>query len=35
MQIQQLKEQLKNIVKKVVAPIDELRKRLMTLEIIF
>jgi len=34
LQIQQLKEKLKRIVKTVVTPINELRKRLMTLEII-
>ena len=32
--MQQLKEKLKSLVKKIVAPIDKLRKRLMTLEII-
>lgn len=34
LQIQQLKEKLKRIVKIVVTPINELRKRLMTIEII-
>ncbi|MCF7567373.1 hypothetical protein L3X37_03205 [Sabulilitoribacter arenilitoris] len=33
MQIQQLKDRLKSVVKIIGAPIDELRKRLMTLEI--